>query len=101
VKLVKEQENKPMSKYALQVRKDFDADQSFDDAMMIMSEFIDDNEYDGEMALVSLARALGALTMLTTEPHRRDMTLATVMQQTCKTFSNFLEAEDQGQEDES
>ena len=90
-----------MSKYATQVREDFDPSQSFDDAMEIMSEFIDDNEHDGEMALISLARALGALTMLTTAPHRRDMALATVMSQACKTFSDFLEAEDQGLEDES
>jgi len=84
-----------MSKYAIQVREDFDPDKSFDDAMVIMSEFLDDNEHDGEIALVSLARALGALTMLTTAPHRRDMAIATAMQQACKTFSNFLEAEDQ------
>ena len=90
-----------MSKYALQVREDFDPEQSFDDAMEIMSDFIDDNEHDGEMALVSLARALGALTMLTTAPHRRDMAIATAMQQACKTFSDFLEAEDQGQEDDA
>tara|TARA_S200002703_G_C3770242_1_gene237141 strand:+ start:686 stop:958 length:273 start_codon:yes stop_codon:yes gene_type:complete len=90
-----------MSKYALQVREDFDPDQSFDDAMEIMSDFIDDNEHDGEMTIVSLARALGALTMLTTEPHRRDMAFATVIQQASKTFSNFLEAEDQGLADES
>ena len=90
-----------MSKYALQVREDFDPEQSFDDAMEIMSDFIDDNEHDGEMALVSLARALGALTMLTTAPHRRDMAIATAMQQACKTFSDFLEAEDQEQEDDA
>ena len=90
-----------MSKYATQVREDFDPSQSFDDAMEIMSEFIDDNEHDGEMALISLARALGALTMLTTAPHRRDMALATVMSQACKTFSDFLEAEDQGLADDA
>ena len=28
-----------MSKYAIQVREDFDPDKSFDDAMVIMSEF--------------------------------------------------------------
>ena len=47
------------------------------------------------MAMVSLARALGGMLMLTTEEEERDMALATVITQMCQTFADFLQAEDQ------
>ena len=47
------------------------------------------------MAVVSLARALGGMLMLTTVKEQRDMALATVITQMCETFADFLQAEDQ------
>ena len=47
------------------------------------------------MAMVSLARALRGMVMLTTEEKERDMALATVITQMCQTFADLLQAEDQ------
>jgi len=90
-----------MSKYALQIREDFDADQSFIKAMNMMQKYLNKNEADGKMAMVSLARALGGMVMLTTEEKERDMALATVITQMCQTFADLLQAEDQGQDDDT
>ena len=84
-----------MPKYETVIRKDFDADKSFTKAMNTMQRFLQKNEEDGKMAMVSLARALGAMVMLTTEDEERDMALATVITQMCQTFADFLQAEDQ------
>ena len=87
-----------MPKYTTVVRKDFDADKSFMKAMNMMQKFLQKNEADGKMAMVSLARALGGVLMLTTEKKQRDMALATVITQMCETFADFLQAEDQDDE---
>jgi hypothetical protein len=87
-----------MPKYTTVVREDFDADKSFMKAMNMMQKFLQKNEADGKMAMVSLARALGGMLMLTTEKEQRDMALATVITQMCETFADFLQAEDQADE---
>jgi len=84
-----------MPKYTTVVRADFDADESFKKAYKMMMEYLKKNEADGKMAMVSLARALGGVLMLTTEEKQRDMALATVITQMCQTFADFLQAEDQ------
>lgn len=86
-----------MSKYETMVREDFDADGSFQNAMMLMMRFLKKNEADGKMAMVSLARALGGSLMLTTEKEQRDMALATVITQMSQTFADFLQAEAEGE----
>jgi hypothetical protein len=86
-----------MSKYETMVDKDFDADGSFQNAMMLMMRFLKKNEADGKMAMVSLARALGGSLMLTTEKEQRDMALATVITQMSQTFADFLQAEAEGE----
>ena len=86
-----------MSKYKTVVPSDFDADKSFIKAMNMMQKYLKKNEADGKMAMVSLARALGGMLMLTTEEEERDMALATVITQMCQTFADFLQAEDQGE----
>ena len=68
-----------MPKYTTVIRKDFDADESFQKAYKMMMKFLKKNEADGKMAMVSLARALGGMLMLTTEKEQRDMALATVI----------------------
>ena len=87
-----------MPKYTTVVREDFDADKSFMKAMNMMQKFLQKNEADGKMAMVSLARALGGVLMLTTDKEQRDMALATVITQMCQTFADFLQAEDQEDE---
>ena len=84
-----------MSKYALQIREDFAADESFKKAYKMMMKFLKKNEADGKMAMVSLARALGGTLMLTTVKEQRDMALATVISEMCQTFADFLQSEDQ------
>ena len=84
-----------MPKYETVVPSDFDADKSFIKAMNMMQKYLKKNEADGKMAMVSLARALGGMVMLTTEEKERDMALATVITQMCQTFADFLQAEDQ------
>jgi len=84
-----------MPKYTTVVREDFDADKSFMKAMNMMQKFLQKNEADGKMAMVSLARALGGVLMLTTDKEQRDMALATVITQMCQTFADLLQAEDQ------
>ena len=84
-----------MPKYETVVRSDFDADKSFIKAMNMMQKFLQKNEADGKMAMVSLARALGGMVVLTAEEKERDMALATVTTQMCQTFADFLQAEDQ------
>jgi|TARA_R100001463_G_scaffold130868_1_gene190528 peptide methionine sulfoxide reductase MsrA len=84
-----------MPKYETVVPSDFDADKSFMKAMNMMQKFLQKNETDGKMAMVSLARALGGTLMLTTVKEQRDMALATVITQMCQTFADFLQAEDQ------
>ena len=86
-----------MSKYETTIREDFDADGSFQNAMMLMMRFLKKNEADGKMAMVSLARALGGSLMLTTEKEQRDMALATVITQMSQTFADFLQAEAEGE----
>ena len=61
----------------------------------MMMKYRRKNEADGKMAMVSLARALGGMLMLTTEEEERDMALATVISEMCQTFADFLQAEDQ------
>jgi len=85
-----------MSKYETVVREDFDADESFNKATRMMMDFLKENEADGKMAMVSLARALGGTLMLTTVKEQRDMALATVITQMCETFADFLQAEEEG-----
>lgn len=84
-----------MPKYETVIRKDFDADESFQKAYRMMMKYQRKNEADGKMAMVSLARALGGMLMLTTEEEERDMALATVISEMCQTFADFLQAEDQ------
>ena len=84
-----------MPKYETVVPSDFDADKSFIKAMNMMQKYLKKNEADGKMAMVSLARALGGMVMLTTEEKERDMALATVITQMCQTFADLLQAEDQ------
>ena len=84
-----------MPKYETVVPSDFDADKSFIKAMNMMQKYLKKNEADGKMAMVSLARALGGMVMLTTEEKERDMALATVITQMCQTFADFLQAEDE------
>jgi hypothetical protein len=86
-----------MSKYKTIVREDFDADESFNKATRLMMDFLKENEADGKMAMVSLARALGGTLMLTTEKEQRDMALATVITQMSQTFADFLQAEAEGE----
>ena len=86
-----------MSKYETTKSEDFDADGSFQNAMMLMMRFLKKNEADGKMAMVSLARALGGSLMLTTEKEQRDMALATVITQMSQTFADFLQAEAEGE----
>ncbi len=69
---------------------EYDADASFDDAMKTMKRFIEDHESEGPMANVSLARALGAVLVLTTKIGERDDMLATAISQLCDTFSGLL-----------
>ena len=83
-----------MPKYTTVVRADFDADESFKKAYKVIGRYLKKNEADGKMAMVSLARALGGMLMLTTEKEQRDMALATVITQMCETFADFLQAED-------
>jgi len=89
-----------MPKYTTVVRADFDADKSFMKAMNMMQKFLQKNETDGKMAMVSLARALGGMVMLTTEEKERDMALATVITQMCQTFADFLQVEPEFTEDQ-
>ena len=89
-----------MPKYTTVIRKDFDADESFKKAFKVIGKYLKKNEADGKMAMVSLARALGAMLMLTTEEEERDMALATVIMQMCQTFADFLQQEDQGEFDD-
>ena len=84
-----------MPKYETVVPSDFDADKSFIKAMNMIQKYLKKNEADGKMAMVSLARALGGMVMLTTEEKERDMALATVITQMCQTFADLLQAEDQ------
>ena len=84
-----------MPKYETVIRKDFDADESFQKAYRMMMKYRRKNEADGKMAMVSLARALGGMLMLTTEEEERDMALATVISEMWQTFADFLQAEDQ------
>ena len=86
-----------MPKYTTVIRKDFDADESFKKAFKVIGKYLKKNEADGKMAMVSLARALGGMLMLTTEKEQRDMALATVITQMCETFADFLQQEDQGE----
>ena len=69
---------------------EYDADASFDDAIKTMKRFIEDHESEGPMANVSLARALGAVLVLTTEIGERDDMLATAISQLCDAFSGLL-----------
>ena len=69
---------------------EYDADASFDDAMKTMRRFIEDHESEGPMANVSLARALGAVLVLTTKIGERDDMLATAISQLCDAFSGVL-----------
>ena len=89
-----------MPKYTTVIRKDFDADESFKKAFKVIGKYLKKNEADGKMAMVSLARALGGMLMLTTEKEQRDMALATVITQMCETFADFLQEEDQGEFDD-
>lgn len=84
-----------MPKYETVIRKDFDADESFQKAYKVIGKYLKKNEADGKMAMVSLARALGGMLMLTTVKEQRDMALATVISEMCQTFADFLQAEDQ------
>ena len=84
-----------MPKYETVIRKDFDADESFQKAYRMMMKYRRKKDADGKMAMVSLARALGGMLMLTTEEEERDMALATVISEMCQTFADFLQAEDQ------
>ena len=84
-----------MTKYTTVVPSDFDADESFQEAYKMMMTYLKKNEADGKMAMVSLARALGGMLMLTTEEEERDMALATIISEMCQTFADFLQAEDQ------
>jgi len=88
-----------MGKYTTSVPSDFDADESFKKAHKMMMKYLKKNEADGKMAMVSLARALGCTLILITEKEQRDMALATVISEMCKTFADFLlleaEAEDE------
>jgi len=86
-----------MSKYKTIVHEDFDADESFNKATRLMMDFLKENEADGKMAMVSLARALGGTLMLTTVKEQRDMALATVITQMSQTFADFLQAEAEGE----
>ena len=72
------------------INYEYDADASFDDAMKTMKRFIEDHESEGPMANVSLARALGAVLVLTTKIGERDDMLATAISQLCDTFSGLL-----------
>ena len=83
-----------MNKYETEIGANFDADESFNQAMRMMMKFLKKNEADGKMAMVSLARALGGTLMLTTEKEQRDMALATVISEMCQTFADFLQAEE-------
>jgi len=87
-----------MPKYTTVVPSEFDADKSFQKAYRMMMRYLKNNEADGKMAMVSLARALGGTLMLTTVKEQRDMALATVITQMCQTFADFLQAEDQADE---
>ena len=69
---------------------EYDADASFDDAIKTMRRFIEDHESEGPMANVSLARALGAVLVLTTKIGERDDMLATAISQLCDAFSGLL-----------
>ena len=69
---------------------EYDADASFDDAVKTMRRFIEDHEAEGPMANVSLARALGAVLVLTTKIGERDDMLATAISQLCDAFSGLL-----------
>ena len=87
-----------MPKYTTVVPSDFDADESFKKAYKVIGKYLKKNEADGKMAVVSLARALGGMLMLTTVKEQRDMALATVISEMCQTFADFLQAEDQDDE---
>lgn len=69
---------------------EYDADASFDDAVKAMKRFMEDHESEGPMATISLARALGAVLVLTTKVGERDDMLATAISQVCDTFSGML-----------
>ena len=69
---------------------EYDPDASFDAAVKTMRRFIKDHKSEGPMANVSLARALGAVLVLTTEIGERDDMLATAISQLCDTFNNLL-----------
>ena len=69
---------------------EYDADASFDDAVKIMKRFVDDHKSEGPMANVSLARALGAVLVLTTKIDERDDMLATTISQLCNVFGELL-----------
>jgi hypothetical protein len=69
---------------------EYDADASFDAAVKTMRRFVEDHKSEGPMANVSLARALGAVLVLTTKIGERDDMLATAISQLCDTFSGLL-----------
>jgi len=69
---------------------EYDADASFDDAIKTMKRFIEDHESEGPMATISLARALGAMLVLTTKIGERDDILAATISQLCDASSGLL-----------
>lgn len=69
---------------------EYDADASFDDAVKAMKRFMEDHESEGPMATISLARALGAMLVLTTEIGHREDILAATISQLCEAFSGLL-----------
>ena len=69
---------------------EYDADASFNEAVNIMKSFIENHKAEGPMANVSLARALGAVLVLTTKIGERDDALATTISQLCDMFSELL-----------
>jgi len=82
-----------MDKYTTSIPSDFDAEKSFKKADRMVMKYLEKNQEDGQMAMISLARALGVALVLITEERQRDMALASVISEMCKSFADFLQIE--------
>ena len=74
-------------------------DESFDEAMTIMRDYLKRHEDLGPLALVSLARAVGLLTIFTSNEGRGDA-IGTVINQMTGVMLDAMEFEHSMDEDE-
>ena len=77
----------------------FEPNDSFDDAMKTFKRFLEDHREEGPMALISMARAMGAIIVIGTSHEERSMALATIIEQLCNTYTDLLHLEREAEDD--